>query len=70
MILELATTIHELDDEKEIIRNDKRKLAILFKEMIQMCLWGNATVSLIIAPGVSSDELSTGPLSSDAFVRV
>lgn len=39
MILELATTIHELDDEKEIIRDDKGKLAILFKEMIQMCLW-------------------------------
>ncbi|KAI0799597.1 hypothetical protein BC629DRAFT_1497088 [Irpex lacteus] len=38
-IYQLASTIHELDDEKQSLRDDKGKLAVLFKEMIQMCLW-------------------------------
>ncbi|KAH9976623.1 DUF89 domain-containing protein [Lactifluus volemus] len=38
----LATTLVELESEKDII-NDPVKLEVLFREMTQMCLWGNAT---------------------------
>ena len=38
-IIELATTFHELEAEKDVLRSDPEKLAVLFKEMIQMCLW-------------------------------
>lgn len=31
--------MHDLDAEKDVIRNDPAKLSVLFKEMIQMCLW-------------------------------
>lgn len=34
---EIATTIHELDNEKSAL--DADKIGVLFKEMIQMCLW-------------------------------
>ncbi|KAF9480662.1 DUF89 domain-containing protein [Pholiota conissans] len=42
-ILQIATTIHELEVDKDIIRSDPEKIKVLFNEMIQMCLWGNAT---------------------------
>lgn len=38
-VLELATTMHELEVEKKTVSDDPEKLAVLFKEMIQMCLW-------------------------------
>ena len=31
--------MHELATEKDVVRNDREKHAVLFKEMIQMCLW-------------------------------
>ncbi|KAF8235878.1 DUF89 domain-containing protein [Tricholoma matsutake] len=40
-ILQMATTMHELEIERGALDSDK--LAVLFQEMIQMCLWGNAT---------------------------
>ncbi|KAG6906847.1 hypothetical protein DXG01_011726 [Tephrocybe rancida] len=40
-IRQIATSMHELESEKALL--DKEKLAILFREMLQMCLWGNAT---------------------------
>ncbi|KAJ3965874.1 DUF89 domain-containing protein [Lentinula raphanica] len=39
----IATIMHELESEKEALEADPSKLKVLFQEMIQMCLWGNAT---------------------------
>ena len=36
---EIATTMHELEQEKERLRADPDKLLLLFREMVQMCLW-------------------------------
>lgn len=42
-IHQIATTMHELETEKDKLIDDPDKLSVLFKEMVQMCLWGNAT---------------------------
>jgi len=42
-LLELATTVHELEKSKSELERDPSKIEVIFKEMIQMCLWGNAT---------------------------
>ncbi|KAH7909987.1 DUF89 domain-containing protein [Hygrophoropsis aurantiaca] len=42
-IYQIASTMHELESEKAKLEGDSEKLGVLFKEMIQMCLWGNAT---------------------------
>ncbi|KZT69424.1 DUF89 domain-containing protein [Daedalea quercina L-15889] len=42
-IFQLATTMHELEQDKAKLGSDAQKLNIIFREMIQMCLWGNAT---------------------------
>jgi hypothetical protein len=42
-IHQIATTVHELESQKGSLESDPDKLEVLFKEMIQMCLWGNAT---------------------------
>ncbi|KAI9459850.1 DUF89 domain-containing protein [Lactarius psammicola] len=39
----LAATLAELEFEKDIVADDPQKLQVLFREMTQMCLWGNAT---------------------------
>ena len=39
LLPELATTMHELEEEKLAFESDPDKLQVLFKEMIQMCLW-------------------------------
>ena len=36
---ELAATLAELESEKDLIANDPQKLEVLFREMMQMCLW-------------------------------
>lgn len=36
---EIATTMHELQEERAKLELDSDKLGVLFKEMIQMCLW-------------------------------
>ncbi|EPQ55777.1 DUF89-domain-containing protein [Gloeophyllum trabeum ATCC 11539] len=40
---QLATTLAELESEKAALAADPDKLKVLFGEMLQMCLWGNAT---------------------------
>jgi hypothetical protein len=35
----LATTMHEIEKEKDAYAADPAKLEVLFKEMIQICLW-------------------------------
>ncbi|KAI0668847.1 DUF89 domain-containing protein [Trametes maxima] len=42
-IYQLATTMHELEKDKATLATDPDNLKVIFKEMIQMCLWGNAT---------------------------
>ncbi|RPD77052.1 DUF89-domain-containing protein [Lentinus tigrinus ALCF2SS1-7] len=42
-IFALATTMYELEGDKESLASDPDNLKVIFKEMIQMCLWGNAT---------------------------
>lgn len=42
-IYQIATTMYELESEKDKLQGDPDKLEVLFREMIQMCLWGNAT---------------------------
>ncbi|KAI0651281.1 DUF89 domain-containing protein [Trametes meyenii] len=42
-IYQLATTMHELEQDKATLATDPDNLKVIFKEMIQMCLWGNAT---------------------------
>lgn len=39
LTLELATTMHELEAEKSALISDPDKLIVIFREMIQMCLW-------------------------------
>ncbi|KAG6841398.1 hypothetical protein C0991_011562 [Blastosporella zonata] len=46
--------MHELESEKSVL--DKEKLAILFREMLQMCLWGNAT-DLSLLTHMSADDI-------------
>lgn len=36
---ELATTMHELEADKQKLASDADALNVIFKEMIQMCLW-------------------------------
>jgi len=44
---ELASSMHEIEIEKDKIKSDPVKLSVLFKEMIQMCLWYVPTSALI-----------------------
>ncbi|KIP06641.1 hypothetical protein PHLGIDRAFT_514562, partial [Phlebiopsis gigantea 11061_1 CR5-6] len=54
-IYQLATTMHELEAEKESLQSDPTKLAVLFKEMIQMCLW----YDLSLLTHLSHDDIAT-----------
>ncbi|THU93833.1 DUF89 domain-containing protein [Dendrothele bispora CBS 962.96] len=42
-IYRIATMMHELGKEKSMIEANPENLKVFFQEMIQMCLWGNAT---------------------------
>ncbi|KAF8870637.1 hypothetical protein CPB84DRAFT_1692902 [Gymnopilus junonius] len=42
-IFHIATTMHEIGVGGDDIQSDPEILKVLFNEMIQMCLWGNAT---------------------------
>jgi len=55
-IFKISTTMHGLDSDKEELRSDPEKLKILFNEMIQMCLWGNAT-DLSLLTHLSEDDI-------------
>ncbi|KAI0744716.1 hypothetical protein C8Q76DRAFT_789208 [Earliella scabrosa] len=55
-IYQLATTMHELERDKDTLASDPDNLKIIFKEMIQMCLWGNAT-DLSMLTHLSHDDI-------------
>ncbi|KAK7035393.1 Hairy/enhancer-of-split with YRPW motif protein 2 [Paramarasmius palmivorus] len=42
-IYRIGTTMNELEAAKQSIESDPNNIAVFFQEMIQMCLWGNAT---------------------------
>ncbi|KAG6828033.1 hypothetical protein H0H92_009570 [Tricholoma furcatifolium] len=53
-IRQIASSMHELELERKVL--DQEKLAILFREMLQMCLWGNAT-DLSLLTHMSADDI-------------
>ncbi|KAA1475715.1 DUF89 domain-containing protein [Dentipellis sp. KUC8613] len=55
-IYQLATTMHELEEDKVEFESDPDKLEVIFKEMIQMCLWGNAT-DLSLLTNMSHEDI-------------
>ncbi|KZT38776.1 DUF89 domain-containing protein [Sistotremastrum suecicum HHB10207 ss-3] len=42
-VYQLASMMQELESEKEALIKEPARLEVLWDEMIQMCLWGNAT---------------------------
>ncbi|CAL1697861.1 unnamed protein product [Somion occarium] len=56
-IYQLAKMMHELQVDKQELIGDSEKLGVLFKEMIQMCLWGNAT-DLSLLTHLSHDDIA------------
>ena len=55
--VELASTMHEIEIEKDQIKSDPVKLSALFKEMIQMCLW-------YVSPPHQPGNLNIRPVAS------
>ncbi|KAH8115112.1 DUF89 domain-containing protein [Phellopilus nigrolimitatus] len=53
-IYKLAATMHELEETKSDIESDASKLAVLFNEMLQMCLW---FVDLSLLTNLSHDDI-------------
>ncbi|EIM84187.1 DUF89 domain-containing protein [Stereum hirsutum FP-91666 SS1] len=65
-IYQLATTMHELEAEKSALISDPDKLVIIFREMIQMCLWGNATDLSLLTHMSHSDIQDLQTVGKDA----
>ncbi|KAH9893939.1 DUF89 domain-containing protein [Cubamyces lactineus] len=55
-IYQLATTMHELEADEHTLASNPDNLKVIFKEMIQMCLWGNAT-DLSMLTHLSHDDI-------------
>ncbi|TFK47253.1 DUF89 domain-containing protein [Heliocybe sulcata] len=53
---QLATTFTEFESEKDVLASDLEKLKVVFGEMVQMCLWGNAT-DLSLLTHLSHDDI-------------
>ncbi|KAG1801027.1 uncharacterized protein HD556DRAFT_1230072 [Suillus plorans] len=49
-IYQIATTMHELESGKVKLQGDSDKLEVLFKEMIQMCLWLDLSLLTHLSP--------------------
>jgi len=65
-IYQIAMTMHELQEEHAKLKSDSAKLGVLFKEMIQMCLWGNATDLSLLTHLSSSDIEHLQTVGKDA----
>ena len=48
--------MHELEKNKDELASGPSRLGVLFTEMIQMCLWGNATVLTLLSPYSFTDR--------------
>jgi len=55
-VFQLAVIMADLDDASSSISMDDARLEILFEEMIQMCLWGNAT-DLSLLPSLDYKDI-------------
>jgi len=55
-VFQLAVTMADLDDASSSMSMDDARLEILFGEMIQMCLWGNAT-DLSLLPSLDYKDI-------------
>jgi len=64
-ILQIATTMSELESEKSG-GFGQEKLAVLFQEMVQMCLWGNATDLSLLTHMTSEDIANLQSVGRDA----
>ncbi|KIK35366.1 hypothetical protein CY34DRAFT_96200 [Suillus luteus UH-Slu-Lm8-n1] len=49
-IYQIATTMYELESEKVKLQEDPDKLEVLFREMIQMCLWLDLSLLTHLSP--------------------
>ncbi|KAF8183837.1 hypothetical protein K438DRAFT_1838698 [Mycena galopus ATCC 62051] len=65
-IYKIATTMHQLQEEHAKLESDSEKLGVLFKEMIQMCLWGNATDLSLLTHLSTSDIEHLQTVGKDA----
>ncbi|KAJ6482870.1 DUF89 domain-containing protein [Mycena vitilis] len=65
-IYQIATTMHELQEEHDKLESNSDKLGVLFKEMIQMCLWGNATDLSLLTHLSASDIEHLQTVGKDA----
>ncbi|KAJ6468966.1 DUF89 domain-containing protein [Mycena vulgaris] len=65
-IYQIATTMQEIQEERAKLESDPDKLGILFKEMIQMCLWGNATDLSLLTHLSSADIENLQSVGKDA----
>ncbi|KAJ6476204.1 DUF89 domain-containing protein [Mycena sanguinolenta] len=65
-IYQIGTTMHELHEEHAKLESDSEKLGVLFKEMLQMCLWGNATDLSLLTHMSASDIEHLQTVGKDA----
>ncbi|KAJ7239980.1 DUF89 domain-containing protein [Mycena haematopus] len=65
-IYQIATSMRELQEEHAKLESDSESLGVLFKEMIQMCLWGNATDLSLLTHMSSSDIEHLQTVGKDA----
>ncbi|KAH8823864.1 DUF89 domain-containing protein [Flagelloscypha sp. PMI_526] len=63
-IRKLATTMYELEEEKDKL--DEARLAVLWKEMLTMALWGNATDLSLLTHLTISDIENLQAVGKDA----
>ncbi|EPS95492.1 hypothetical protein FOMPIDRAFT_1132343 [Fomitopsis schrenkii] len=56
-IFQLATTMHELDRDKTKLASDPQNLNVIFKEMIQMCLWYFGPQDLSLLTHMSHEDI-------------
>ncbi|KAI5120017.1 hypothetical protein M0805_008478 [Coniferiporia weirii] len=65
-IYKLAATMHELEETENELAADSSKLDVLFNEMVQMCLWGNATDLSLLTNLTHEDILKLQSVGKDA----
>ncbi|OCB87966.1 DUF89 domain-containing protein [Sanghuangporus baumii] len=65
-IYKLAATMHEFEETKAELEEDPSKLDVLFNEMIQMCLWGNATDLSLLTNLTHEDILKLQSVGKEA----
>ncbi|KAL5510965.1 hypothetical protein ACEPAG_3684 [Sanghuangporus baumii] len=65
-IYKLAATMHEFEETRSELKKDPSKLDVLFNEMIQMCLWGNATDLSLLTNLTHEDILKLQSVGKEA----